>query len=149
MTFPRGGGAFLHMHVLDLHGFCHSGAILSHIWYVRYVYVFRYKTNDLTYSGFWIVLCHLSQSWQIHIDGHSDMGLPQSFRKFPYLRWPKNSKELEYYMQANDLFIIVSNVNLFNNYLEDVNYIIGILIHTNIRNWYQITSIHTINIHKF
>lgn len=42
----------------------------------------------------------------IHIDGHSDMGLPQSFRKFPYLRWPKNSKELEYYMQANDLFII-------------------------------------------
>lgn len=42
----------------------------------------------------------------IHIDGHSDMGLPQSFRKFPYLRWPRSSKELEYYMQANDLFIM-------------------------------------------
>lgn len=42
----------------------------------------------------------------IHIDGHSDMGLPQSFRKFPYLRWPKSRKELEYYMQANDLFIM-------------------------------------------
>ncbi|XP_056017898.1 uncharacterized protein LOC125670314 isoform X2 [Ostrea edulis] len=43
---------------------------------------------------------------KIHIDGHSDMGLPQYFRKFPYLRWPKNRKELDYYMQANDLFIL-------------------------------------------
>ncbi|XP_056022127.1 UPF0489 protein C5orf22 homolog [Ostrea edulis] len=42
----------------------------------------------------------------IHIDGHSDMGLPQYFRKFPYMRWPKNRKELDYYMQANDQFIL-------------------------------------------
>ncbi|XP_062581519.1 uncharacterized protein LOC134243301 isoform X2 [Saccostrea cucullata] len=42
----------------------------------------------------------------IHIDGHSDMGLPQYFRKLPYLRWPKNRKELDYYMQENDMFIL-------------------------------------------
>ncbi|XP_061191206.1 UPF0489 protein C5orf22 homolog [Saccostrea echinata] len=42
----------------------------------------------------------------IHIDGHSDMALPQYFRKLPFLRWPKNRKELDYYMQENDMFIL-------------------------------------------
>ncbi|KAJ8318456.1 hypothetical protein KUTeg_003547 [Tegillarca granosa] len=49
----------------------------------------------------------------IHIDGHSDMGLPFFYYEFPYFRAPKDRKDIHFMMQRNDIFIIRFQVILY------------------------------------